>query len=129
MPREVGPASGDPWLSNMRNPDTKSRRRGRVSWGEVRYSQQLGWGRPGRTAGVLPLLQGGPGQWWAILVLLLLGLSLAGLTDHTFPQTLQSLDGPALDLGAFCGVCMALVAGHLAWEERGAPGQGGAGRG
>ena len=78
---------------------------------------------------MLPLLQGGPGQWWAILVLLLLGLSLAGLTDHTFPQTLQSLDGPALDLGAFCGVCMALVAGHLAWEERGAPGQGGAGRG
>lgn len=83
----------------MRNPDSKSRRRGRVSWGEARCSQQLGWGRPGRTAGVLPLLQGAPGQRWAILVLLLLGLSLAGLTDHTFPQTLRSPDGPALDLG------------------------------
>lgn len=48
---------------------------------------------------MLPLLQGAPGQRWAILVLLLLGLSLAGLTDHTFPQTLRSPDGPALDLG------------------------------
>lgn len=69
-------------LSDVKNPDVKSSHRGRV-WGG---SQQLGWGLPGGTAGVLPSLRGP-------------GLSMAPLTDHTCPRTLGSPDGPALDSG------------------------------